>query len=100
MIRFIGRRNHPRTVQTPYSAHCFGANNDLQMPLINTAGKEYFSQVTLEEYVEYSNNVYVASFGGLEYSYGTHCLGEYATKYFSKGEYNFQEWKHSLEIIT
>ena len=100
MMRYIGRRNHPRTVQTPYSAHFFGANNDLQMPLINTAGKMYFREVSSEEYLQYSNNVYVAGFGGLEYSYGSHCFSEYATKYVSKGGYHSLEWKDTVDQIT
>ena len=118
IMRYVARRNHPRTVQVPYAALFFGANNDSQLPLINATGPETLKEIVAKRaqedgiteaevhklsphpYEEYCNMLSAAGLPGLEHYNGSNLLDAYVTGYCTKGNDNPKDWADAQKAIT
>ncbi|KAL7554626.1 hypothetical protein ACHAWF_018133 [Thalassiosira exigua] len=100
LIRYYGRRNHPRMVQCPHGAFYYGANNDSQFPLVNATGPETLSKLGPLGYEQFCNCLSAAGLPGLEHYNGANLLEAYCTGYLCKGNENPREWKDAQQLIT
>mmetsp|Transcript_3966 Transcript_3966/g.8935 ORF Transcript_3966/g.8935 Transcript_3966/m.8935 type:complete len:1042 (+) Transcript_3966:4059-7184(+) len=100
LMKYIARRNHPRVVEGPYASTYYAANNDLQIPLINTTGPAVLKARGSIWYMKFANNLAASGMGGLEYMNGNHVFSEYSTKYCTKVDVSTGSWKKTSAEIT
>lgn len=100
IMRYHGRRNHPRVVQGPHGAVYFGANNDTQFALHNGFGLRVLEQRGRDGYTKYLNNLSAAGYPSLDHWNASQCLNRYATGYSCKGDANPAEWLRTREQLT
>jgi hypothetical protein len=89
---FFARRNHPWVLHQLHGFSYFGANNDMVILLINAVSKHLIEELGCEANEEYSNNLVLDGFLGLEHYYGAHIIEIYTTGYQCKGNQQSQTW--------